>query len=117
MLRRGLQISCGLCLPLLEAEANASTLTMAARPEATLTVATWNVWFDRQHMDRRYSALLRTLLTKAPDVVGLQEVVPALADALRAHEAVSALYDVSPNAIGSYGCLLLARRALRPHFV
>ena len=45
------------------------------------------------------------------------QVVPALADALRTHEAVSALYDVSPNAIGSYGCLLLARRALRPHFV
>ena len=117
MLRRGLKISCGLCLPLLEAEANASTLTMAARPEVTLTVATWNVWFDRQHMDQRFSALLRTLLTKAPDVVGLQEVVPALADALRAHEAVSALYEVSPNAIGSYGCLLLARRALHPHFI
>ena len=116
-LRRGLQIGSGLGLPQLEAEANASALTMAARPEATLTVATWNVWFGRQHMEQRYSALLRTLLRRAPDVVGLQEVVPALADALRAHEAVSALYEVSPNAIGSYGCLLLARRALRPHIV
>lgn len=79
-------------------------------------VATWNVWFDRTIMEQRYSALLRTLLTLAPDVLGLQEVVPVLADALRAHEAISALYEVSPNVIGSYGCLLLVRKALRPRF-
>lgn len=113
---RSSYIGSGLGLPPLEAEAAAAASTMTARPEATLTVATWNVWFDRQYMEQRYGALLRTLLAKAPDVVGLQEVVPALADALRTHKAVSALYEVSPNEINSYGCLLLARRALRPQF-
>ena len=60
--RRSLRIGSGLRLPTLEAEAAVAARTMAARPEATLTVATWNVWFDRQKMEQRYSALLRTLL-------------------------------------------------------
>ena len=103
-------------LPPFPAESAAAARTIATRAPANLTVATWNVWFDRTHMRERYTALLLTILTVAPDAIGFQEVVPRLADALRSNEAVSALYSVSPNEIRNYGCLLLVRKDLQPSF-
>ena len=83
-----------------------------------LSLVTWNVWFAPQEADARMAALFSEALAAAPDVLLLQEVVPELAASVRASAALCAAYAVSPNPIDedAYGCLLLARHALKPSF-
>lgn len=81
-----------------------------------LRIVTWNVWFAPVDVDRRMAALFHEALDAAPDVLCLQEVVPELAASIRASEPLRSLYDISPNDVGAYGCLLLARRELRAAF-
>lgn len=58
---------------------------------------------------------MAALLAEEADVVGLQEVVPGFADAIRRSGAAKT-YAISPNNVGSYGCLLLVRKSLAPEF-
>jgi endonuclease/exonuclease/phosphatase family metal-dependent hydrolase len=67
------------------------------------------VWFGELAFDDRMVALIDEILVVAPCVVGLQEVTPRFAAALRGSAVVTALYDVSTNDVGPYGCLMLAR--------
>ena len=81
-----------------------------------LRVCTWNVWFSPHRADERMAALFTAALQEAPDVLCLQEVVPELASSVRSSAALCRLYDISSNEVGSYGCLILARRSLNAAF-
>lgn len=91
-------------------------LTLPPLGETSLTVVTWNVWFAPHEADARMDALFSEVLTAAPDVLCLQEVLPELAASVRASVALCAAYEISPNDIEFYGCLMLVRRSLRPSF-
>jgi len=82
----------------------------------TLRVVTWNVWFAPQSADERMAALFSEALSNDPDVLCLQEVVPELAASVRGCAALRKQYAISENNVGAYGCLLLARHALRASF-
>jgi len=97
-------------------EAEAAYHTMQARPESTLRVLSWNVWFDDLYAQQRQRALLKELLQAAPDVACLQEVLPGFAAALRQCPELLSLYDVSPQDVKPYGVLLLVRRELGAMF-
>ena len=82
----------------------------------SVTVVTWNVWFAPVDVDVRMARLFHEALDAAPDVLCLQEVVPELAASIRACEPLQQLFDISPNDVGAYGCLLLVRRELSAAF-
>lgn len=91
---------------------------MSAAPEP-LRVLSWNVWFGGHRFEERCEALLAELERRRPDVIALQEVTPALREALAA-APWAAGYDVrddddgtvEPKRLG-YGVVVLARRAVR----
>ena len=90
--------------------------TLGLRSPSSLRVITYNVWFDPRDMAERLATLVRSLLREAPDLIGLQEVVPRVEAALRGSSALRALYNISPFDVGRYGCLILARSELGATF-
>eukprot|EP00040_Diaphanoeca_grandis_P024409 m.134068 g.134068 ORF g.134068 m.134068 type:complete len:324 (+) comp29718_c0_seq1:96-1067(+) len=106
-----------------------SPSTTTAPPTQKLRIVTWNVWFGRKKMIERLEALVGILDKIDPDVIGLQEVVPDFAQALRClvntskplpdvpnSPSVWQKYAISKNKIKGYGCLLLAKKSLSPKF-
>mmetsp|Transcript_26069 Transcript_26069/g.61801 ORF Transcript_26069/g.61801 Transcript_26069/m.61801 type:complete len:430 (+) Transcript_26069:158-1447(+) len=89
---------------------------MDARPTSEVTVVSWNVWFAETAFDDRLVGLVDELLSIAPDVIGLQEVTQRFATAIRGSAVLAALYDISANDVGAYGCLMLAAADLSPSF-
>lgn len=100
----------------LEEEAAAAARVLASRSPSCLRVVTWNVWFDAVCAAERQAALLREVLSAAPDVACLQEVLPGFADTVRSCEALTAVYRASPHDVKPYGCMLLVRHDLQPAF-
>mmetsp|Transcript_51511 Transcript_51511/g.159763 ORF Transcript_51511/g.159763 Transcript_51511/m.159763 type:complete len:329 (-) Transcript_51511:166-1152(-) len=100
----------------LESEARAAAAALAERSSSKLRVLTWNVWFDQFFASLRQQALMKELLAAAPDVACLQEVLPGFAEVLRGNAALCEVYDISPQSVAPYGCLMLVRRDLRPQF-
>jgi len=96
----------------LKVEAEGAYHTMQDRPETTLRMLSWNVWFDDLWAHQRQRAVLKELLRAAPDVACLQEVLPGFAAAVRECGELLSLYDVSPQDVRPYGVLLLVRREL-----
>lgn len=86
------------------------------RDDGGLRIVTWNVWFAPHEADARMAALFVEALAAAPDVICLQEVVPELAESIRASAALRAAYSISTNHIDSYGVVVLARHALAPTY-
>jgi len=101
----------------LAAEAELASAILRDRPSSRLRVITWNVWFDSLCAHDRQLALMRELLSAAPDVVCLQEVLPGFLHALRGCEALKSVYEISPQDVGAYGCVILARHDLQPSFI
>jgi len=95
-------------LPSLDAEC----VVAAQRRPGVVRLVTWNIWFSPLQAQERMAVLFSQALKQAADVICLQEVLPPLATALRAHEALNRVYHVSPNDVDPYGCLILARRSL-----
>ena len=89
---------------------------LSARTSRPLRVCTWNVWFSPHRADERMAALFTIALQEAPDVICLQEVVQELASSVRSSPALCRVYNISSNDVGSYGCLILARRSLNSTF-
>jgi len=89
---------------------------LKGRPHSHFRVVTWNVWFDPLDAPVRMQALLHEVFAAAPDFACLQEVVPEFAWALRACEALTAVYDISPFEITGYDCLILARHDVEATF-
>lgn len=94
----------------------AAAAALAERQPSQLRVLTWNVWFDEFYGPLRQLALVRELLAAAPDVACLQEVVPAFANVIRQSAELTTVYDVSPQDVAPYGCLMLVRKDFRPQF-
>lgn len=100
----------------LHAEAAAAGAVLEARSASQLRVLTWNVWFDNLCAHQRQRALLQELLAAAPDVACLQEVLPSFATSLRECPELRGSYDISPQDVSPYGCLLLVRCDLQASF-
>ena len=47
-------------------------------PQKKFKLLTWNIWFDIRDREERMAALIEYILKEQPDVVCLQEVVPAV---------------------------------------
>lgn len=91
-----------------------------SRQMSSISVLTWNVWFDNFKREERYNEILNLCSTIGPDVVCLQEVTPFFIRMLKEHE-LCRLYDVSDHdltgsTVGSYGVLSLCRRDLKGTF-
>lgn len=84
-----------------------------------LSVATWNVWFDRFAWRERLGAMIQSFKTLSPDFICLQEMTPRVATDLLASEFVRNHYAVSGDpsdllsdnskVLGRYGVLILSR--------
>ncbi len=81
-----------------------------------LSCLTWNVWFDDYAFEDRAQSLLWELREQSSDLIALQEVTPRLLAMLAKSPWVRSEYILSehePDAMESYGCLLLSRSAPR----
>jgi tyrosyl-DNA phosphodiesterase 2 len=93
----------------------AASLAPAASPAPTsgyLSLATFNVWFDRYSCEARWKALLEILAGCDADVIALQEVTPALLERILEAEWIRAEYavtDFTGDTVFPYGTLLLTR--------
>ncbi|KAF0716039.1 Aste57867_3060 [Aphanomyces stellatus] len=96
---------------------NAVAAAAGSRQPNTLKVITWNVWFDAMSNGRRFEALVGEVLKHDPDVLCLQEVTPTFSTALCSSAILTDMYAYSPFSINSYGCMILARKRLRPSFL
>ncbi|CAK4402738.1 unnamed protein product [Aphanomyces euteiches] len=94
----------------------ATRAATAVRSTNTLRIVTWNVWFDLMDNGRRFEALVSCVLAYNPDIICLQEVTPDFSNALDESAIVSETYEFSPYPVGTYGCMILARRTLEPSF-
>lgn len=77
-----------------------------------LTVATFNIWFEDFHAERRYRAIAELLEELRPDVIVLQEVTPPALDMFAGLPWVRNEYRsaaVVGGATGNYGMLMLSR--------
>ena len=52
--------------------------SLTSFPATKLKLLTWNIWFDIRDREERMAALIEYILKEQPDVVCLQEVVPAV---------------------------------------
>jgi len=104
-------------VPSVVADVEKAALALESRPASKLRVVTWNVWFDEYFKDARMESLVREVLSVAPDVACLQEVLPRFSAALRACGPLAALYDISPFDVAPYGVMILARRDLQVAFI
>ncbi|WP_422743209.1 endonuclease/exonuclease/phosphatase family protein [Mycobacterium sp. WMMD1722] len=81
----------------------------------TLTLATFNIWFDEYHAEQRYRAISELLAQRLPDVVVLQEVTPAALDIVDSQDWVRQHYRraaVVGAGVGNYGMVVLSRLAM-----
>jgi exonuclease III len=85
----------------------------------TLSLMSWNVWFDKFQQSTRYSEIFRLVLVMQPDIVCFQEATPTFIQML----VLSGLlehYDCSDNGNGQtvipYGVVSLARKHLHARF-
>jgi tyrosyl-DNA phosphodiesterase 2 len=84
----------------------------SAPTSGQLTLATYNVWFDRYANNVRRTALLEILAACNADVIALQEATPALLDRILATDWIRARYaisDIKGDTVLPYGTLLLTR--------
>ena len=100
-------------LPSFAEEMESVPEALSLRPPSLLRVVTWNVWFSPHRAHQRMTALFAELLSYAPDVACLQEVLPDLASSLRTSATLCRVYDISTNDVAPYGVLLLVRKSLR----
>jgi endonuclease/exonuclease/phosphatase family metal-dependent hydrolase len=91
----------------------------ATSSQKTVSVLTWNVWFDLYKQSERYNDILRVCDHYKPDVICFQEVTQNFMKFLLQHNIMKD-YDCSDNGscstIGRYGVLSLAKKSLSPSF-
>lgn len=85
----------------------------------TLSVMTWNVWFDKFRQAARYSEMFRMVIELQPDFVCFQEATATFAHML-VESGLLEHYDCSDNGHGGtvcpYGVVSLARKHLHARF-
>lgn len=82
----------------------------------SLTVLTYNVWFDSFEFATRMKFIIDETMKIQPDVCCFQEVLPQLNTMLLEHEELNKLYAISPFATTGYGNITLVRKTLSPRF-
>jgi tyrosyl-DNA phosphodiesterase 2 len=75
-----------------------------------------NINLHHHTTQNRFDKLILSLLEQNPDVICLQEVTNPFAFALRSSSVLSSRYTCSPNYVGPYGLLILAKNQLFPLF-
>lgn len=81
-----------------------------------LRVLTFNIWFHPVKLEERTRCIAHIVVKWEPDFVCLQEVTPESHAILAGDPALAERYDMSPFSATSYGCLMMARKALRVAF-
>eukprot|EP00565_Helicotheca_tamesis_P001224 CAMPEP_0185727390 /NCGR_PEP_ID=MMETSP1171-20130828/3087_1 /TAXON_ID=374046 /ORGANISM="Helicotheca tamensis, Strain CCMP826" /LENGTH=286 /DNA_ID=CAMNT_0028395947 /DNA_START=73 /DNA_END=933 /DNA_ORIENTATION=- len=94
----------------------ASSLTKGWQSQRQFSLLTWNVWFGKLRQKERYSSLLSEVLSRDVDVACFQEVTTPFIEAVSCSNDIVDKYDVSPNRIRQYGCLILVKKHLRAQF-
>jgi tyrosyl-DNA phosphodiesterase 2 len=77
-----------------------------------MTLATYNIWNDSSHAERRYLAIAELLSRRAPDIVVFQEVTQTALDVFLEQAWIRRDYvraAVVGGDAGTYGMLLLSR--------
>lgn len=78
----------------------------------TLSVSTFNIWFDPYHASERYRAIADLLGAQPPDVMVFQEVTDSALAVFHAQPWIRQHYvsaAVTGRRVGTYGMLLLSR--------
>jgi len=90
----------------------------AVQQKKSLSVLTWNVWFEKRAMDERYAEILRVARESDADFLCFQEVTQAFENAVKKEKTLCKDYDLSGVAsAGSwYGVLTLAKKGLGAKF-
>lgn len=81
-------------------------------PRDTLSVSTFNIWFDPFHAPERYRAIADLLGAQPPDVMVFQEVTDAALAVFHDQPWIRQHYwsaAVTGSRVGTYGMLLLSR--------
>jgi endonuclease/exonuclease/phosphatase family metal-dependent hydrolase len=83
----------------------------------TLSILSWNVWFDYHELQSRSDLIIIEIVRMQPDIVCLQEVLPLFESNLSRHRQLQALYEFSKYEPGhGYGNITLVKKNLRPQF-
>ncbi|MET0900743.1 MAG: endonuclease/exonuclease/phosphatase family protein [Mycobacterium sp.] len=94
----------------------AQRLTDADERRDQLTVATYNIWFNEQHAERRYQAIADLLSQDPPDIMAFQEVNDTALSVLLAQRWIRRQYvsaAMTGPGVGNYGMLMLSRVPIR----
>ena len=88
---------------------------------SSLSVLTWNIWFERFEIQSRYDHILDTIESLRPDVICFQEVIPIFLSKLQNRHRILQEYEPSdPDLEGTticvYGVLTLVKKKWRPTF-
>jgi tyrosyl-DNA phosphodiesterase 2 len=78
----------------------------------SLTLTTFNVWFDSYFADERYRAIAHLLSREMPDVMVFQEITPTALNIFLAEPWIRTHYRraaVVGGRVGNYGMLMLSR--------
>lgn len=89
--------------------------------KSTLTVLSWNIWFDRLEFALRNENIIRQCLHLNPDVICFQEVTPNMVrDHIMPCSSLLDKYqmsdDGSGNSVAPYGVLMLCKKELNASF-
>ncbi|KAN0011757.1 hypothetical protein ACTFIU_007324 [Dictyostelium citrinum] len=90
---------------------NSNDSTSLVFEDKILTFLTFNVWFDSYLWKQRANRLFKTIESKNPDVICLQEVTPMFLDYLKDQKWVRERYCISDNGdldtVYPYGVVIL----------
>lgn len=76
--------------------------------ENNITIASYNIWFDKIHLSERTSSLIRSLNLLKPDIICLQEVRQEIYDVLIEH--LTDYHYYFPKKINrDYGCVIFSK--------
>lgn len=79
----------------------------------SLSILTWNIWFDHFAKEIRYAGIIRMIGSLHPDAVCLQEVTTSFIRLLKA-SSLPSLYSISDNLTGEtiipYGTLTMVKK-------
>ena len=86
----------------------------------SISLVTWNVWFDSLERTARYNHIFQTIQSIKPDIVCLQEVTPYFVEQLKLWPEILKFYSFSDQldsaSIIPYGVAVLCRKSLSPEF-
>jgi endonuclease/exonuclease/phosphatase family metal-dependent hydrolase len=91
--------------------------TSSASNIKTISILTWNVWFDFLQLKARTKLIIKELLKRQPDVACFQEVLPLFATMLAKNKKVRFMYSISPYDPGhGYGNITLVKHEHKPTY-